>query len=152
VSRKWDLRFLGMARQVAGWSKDPSTQAGAVIVGPKRRVVSVGYNGFARKVRDAKRRYADRKVKYRMVVHAEVNAAIFAERGLDGCTLYTWPFMPCAACAGQMIQHGIARVVAPRMPADKADRWAEDMALAAEQFREAGVRQTFLELPPAAGG
>ena len=29
--RKWDLRFLEMGKLVSMWSKDPSTQTGAVI-------------------------------------------------------------------------------------------------------------------------
>lgn len=28
--RKWDIRFLAMAKLVSTWSKDPSTKAGAV--------------------------------------------------------------------------------------------------------------------------
>ena len=42
---KWDRRFLKIAREGATWSKDPSTQVGAVIVDPDQRVVSLGYNG-----------------------------------------------------------------------------------------------------------
>lgn len=42
---EWDRRFLKIAREVATWSKDPSTQVGAVIVDPDQRVVSLGYNG-----------------------------------------------------------------------------------------------------------
>jgi hypothetical protein len=40
---------------------------------------------------------------------------------------------------GLFAQAGVARCVAPPLPADKAERWAEDMALATTQFREAGV-------------
>jgi hypothetical protein len=36
---KWDKRFLLLARHVAGWSKDPSTQCGAVIVQPATRKI-----------------------------------------------------------------------------------------------------------------
>ena len=32
VSEKWDRRFLELAEQIAGWSKDPSRGVGAVIV------------------------------------------------------------------------------------------------------------------------
>ena len=32
ILKKWDLRFLEMARNAAGWSKDPSTKVGAIIV------------------------------------------------------------------------------------------------------------------------
>ena len=42
---KWNRRFLKIAREGATWSKDPSTQVGAVIVDQDQRVVSLGYNG-----------------------------------------------------------------------------------------------------------
>ena len=42
---KWDKRFLEMAKLVASWSKDPSTQVGAVAV-RNRTVIAQGYNGL----------------------------------------------------------------------------------------------------------
>ena len=50
---KWDSRFMDLARLVASWSKDPSTQVGAVIVDQDKRIVSTGVNGFPRCVNDA---------------------------------------------------------------------------------------------------
>jgi deoxycytidylate deaminase len=35
-----------------GWSKDPSTKVGAVIVRPDLTVASIGYNGFPRGMSD----------------------------------------------------------------------------------------------------
>lgn len=137
--RKWHDRFLQLAKLVASWSKDPSTQAGAVIVDPDNRVVSVGYNGLPRGIADDPQRYADREVKYKLIVHAERNALLFARRDVAGCTLYTTPFQPCSVCAGLVIQSGITRVVAPPLDAERAERWGADMALALTMFREAGV-------------
>ncbi len=136
---KWDQRFLRLAREVAGWSLDPSTKTGAVLVDPDRRVLALGYNGFARGVADLPERYVDRTIKYPMVVHCEVNCLLDAGRLARGSTLYTYPFQSCARCAALVVQAGVARCVAPPLPADKAERWAEDMALATTQFREAGV-------------
>ena len=51
-STKWDNRFIDLAKLVGSWSKDPSTQVGAVIVDQKNRIVSVGYNGFPQKISD----------------------------------------------------------------------------------------------------
>jgi len=139
---KWDRRFLGLAEFIAQWSKDPSTKTGAVIVDPQRRIVSVGYNGFPRGVQDRPDRLNDRDVKYKMVVHCERNAVIFAKSPVVGCTLYTWPFMSCAPCAAMMIQAGIVEVVAPY---SDNPRWSEDFALAEEMFREAGVQIRLLK-------
>ena len=45
---KWDKRYLALAKEVASWSKDPSTQVGAITVGNKKEVLSQGFNGFPR--------------------------------------------------------------------------------------------------------
>lgn len=137
---KWDRRYLELAKFVSGWSKDPSTKTGAVIVDSDRRVVSLGYNGFAKGVDDSTELYADREQKYRRVVHCEVNAVLFADRyRLQGATLYTYPFISCSRCAVQMIQAGIKRCVGPVLPAHLEGRWGEDLKLTRQMFQEAGV-------------
>jgi len=133
---KWDRRFLELAKHIASWSKDPSTQTGAVIVDGQRRIISLGYNGLAQGVDDLPERLNNRDIKYKMFVHCERNAIIFAGQPLHGCTLYTWPFMSCAACAAMIIQSGIKRAVAPY---SENPRWKEEFELAGIQFKEAGV-------------
>ena len=132
---KW---AVGMARHVALLSKDPSTKVGAVIFDPKRRLVSAGYNGFARGVEDKASRLMDRETKLKLTLHAEKNAILFATAPLDGCTIVvTHPC--CAQCAAQIIQAGIKLVLWPTPTEDFLKRWAEDYALAVAQFKEAGV-------------
>jgi dCMP deaminase len=145
---KWDKRFLEMAKLVASWSKDPSTQTGAVIVDESNRVVSVGYNGFPRAVDDSPERYADRELKYKMIVHCERNALLFANTSVKGCTLYTWPFGSCSVCAAMVIQSGIKRCVSPSIPPALVERWGTETELAAAMFREAGIEQVFVDLEP----
>lgn len=107
---KWDRRFLDLAGHVAQWSKDPRTQVGSVIVDSRKRVVSVGFNGFPTGVIDIPERYEDRNIKHMYVAHAERNALDNAPLMVDGCTLYTTLF-PCNECAKSIIQKGIVRVV-----------------------------------------
>ncbi len=135
--KDWDMRFLRLAEHIASWSKDPSTQTGAVIIDDKRRIVSLGYNGLPQGVADTPERLNVREVKYKVIVHCERNALIFAQRDLHGCTLYTWPFMSCSVCAAMVIQAGIIRVVAPF---SDNPRWADDFKLSTELFTEAGVK------------
>lgn len=142
---KWDRRFLSLARHIAGWSKDPSTKCGAVVVNSDLSIVSVGYNGFPRGVVDSPDRLNDRETKYKMVVHAERNALLFARQAMDGCTLYVWPLMTCSACAGMAIQCGITRHVAS---VNDNPRWAADQELSAQMYREAAVTVDLLQLPP----
>lgn len=140
--KKWDLRFLEMARIVSSWSKDPSTKTGAVLVDRERRIVSVGYNGFARGVQDLPERYENRELKYKMVVHCERNAMQFANRDFTGSTLYTWPFMSCAPCAAHVINAGIVRCVAPR---NNNPRWQADFLLTEQMFAEAAVKLDLID-------
>jgi dCMP deaminase len=121
----WEGRFMHMAEMVAGWSKDPSTKTGAVIVGPDNGVISVGFNGFPAGMSDDPDLYNDREEKYSRIIHCEMNAILRVTRPLpEGCSLYTWPFMSCDRCVVHMIQAGIRRFVAPACTdEDKLVRW-----------------------------
>lgn len=136
---KWDNRFLELAALISTWSKDPSTQVGAVVVDNKQRIISTGFNGFARGILDSEERYNDRETKYKIILHAEDNALLFAQKDLEGCTIYTYPFPPCSKCAPKIIQCGVKRVVAPVIPDHLVGRWGEDCAYAASLFWEAKV-------------
>lgn len=131
----WDSRFLELARLVSTWSKDPSTQVGAVITRNKF-VISLGFNGHPKGVADRADRLENREVKYRTIIHAEMNAILTAKQDLEGCTIYVWPFMPCSQCGAAIVQSGIKRVVAPQ---SDNDRWVESFAFTAQIFSEAGV-------------
>jgi len=143
MSIKWDTRFLGLASHISAWSKDPSSQVGAVIT-DGNRIVSLGYNGFAAGVTDSDERLADRNCKLNLTIHAEENAMIFAKRDLTGCTVYvTHP--PCPRCASKLIQEEIARVVSLEPSEDFLSRWADDLQLSRQMYSEAGVE--FLTYP-----
>ena len=132
----WDHWFLGMSEYVSTASKDPSTKFGAVIVDQDRRIVSTGYNGFAKGIEDKEDLLLDREKKYKLIVHGEMNAIVFAQRSLKGCTLYTTPLLPCSTCASVVIQSGITRVVS--WTTDNP-RWLESIELSQQMFVEAGV-------------
>ena len=135
----WDRRFLALAEFISKWSKDPSTQVGAVVTHTKsRRIVSTGFNGFPAGVADLPERLLDRETKYEMIVHAEQNALTFAGSRAEGCTLYVVPLAPCARCAALIIQAGIARVVSPP-PDFKHPRWGKTARIARAMFKEAGI-------------
>lgn len=138
---KWDARFMALAEHIASWSLDPSTKVGAVIVDDKKRIISIGFNGFPRGIADDDR-LNDKAEKYEHIIHAEINALTFAQRDLTGCTLYVWPLPPCARCATQIIQNGISRVVAPIMPSQKTT-WLESIYRASAMFDEAGISRFY---------
>jgi dCMP deaminase len=132
-----------LARHIAGWSRDPSTKVGAVIVGDRKQVLSLGFNGLPMGVEDSPDRLEDRETKYKLIVHAEMNALAFADRSVAGSTLYTWPFMPCSRCAGIVIQRGVGRIVAPY---EDNPRWNEDFKASQMMFTEAGVELKLVTL------
>lgn len=132
---KWDKRFLQLAKFISSWSKDPSTKVGAVIT-DDNKIVSVGYNGFPKNIADDIR-LQDREVKYQFIVHGEINAIHHANRSLKGCTLYTYPFMPCARCGSQIIQTGIERIVSIE---NNNERWRDSFNVSQILFKEAGIK------------
>lgn len=137
---RWDRRFVGLALHVAGWSKDRSTRVGAVVVGPDLEVRSVGFNGFPRGVDDDVEARHERPSKYLWTSHAEENAIVHSSRfgvQLTGCTMYV-THHPCAGCARAIVQAGIRRVVVSSDD-DLGGRFADQMAVARQMFREAGV-------------
>lgn len=134
---KWDQRFQGLACHISEWSKDPSTKCGAVIISPARIIVGMGFNGFPRGVRDEEELLQNREIKYNRTVHADVNAVLFANQSIEGCTIYTWPFMPCSRCATVLIQKGISRVVSPT---GSPNNWKSSVEEALRLFSESGTK------------
>lgn len=107
----WDEYFYAVAQAVALRSKDKGRKVGAVVVGEGHVILSTGFNGFARGIRETPERTADDE-KLRWVTHAETNAIFNAARSgipLVGSTLYVTTY-PCAGCAQAIVQAGITRV------------------------------------------
>jgi dCMP deaminase len=137
---KWDQRYLALAKEVSTWSKDPSTKVGAVVVGGKKEVLAQGFNGFPRGIDDSDERYNDRETKYKLVVHAEMNAiynATYSGVSLDGATLYIYGLPICSECAKGIIQVGIKRVVVEQ--AKELGNWNESVELSKAMFGEANI-------------
>jgi dCMP deaminase len=142
---KWELRMLDEAQKWASYSKDPSTKVGAVIYNFKRyTIITTGYNGFPRGVRDDEDLYADRKRKYARVVHAEINAIIDAAyqgKSTHGAAMaITHP--PCCDCAGFLIQAGITEVIYEETLANKELMERHNGSEAMQMFKEANFKIT----------
>lgn len=140
---KWLNRYMGLAEQVSTWSKDPNTKVGAVIVGSKGQILTQGYNGFPRRIKDTDKRLEDRDTKLKYVVHAEMNAifnATYSGVSLDGSTLYVYGLPICSECAKGIIQVGIKKVVIQMESISIRPQWEESWLVSADMFREAGVQ------------
>ena len=124
---KWDQRFMDMAQMVSTWSKDPSSQIGAVAVNSEHRILATGYNGFPRGIEDTEERLNDRDQKYPRIIHAEMNVlmnALYNGVSVKNATLYVFGLPVCPDCTKSVIQAGIKRVVIP-YPIEVPGRWKQ---------------------------
>lgn len=137
MTMSWPDYFMGFAEHAASKSKDPSTQVGAVAVGPDGEIRATGFNGLPRGVEDRPERM-ERPAKYLWTSHAEENLVAHAARvgvSLKGCTVYVTHY-PCSRCARSLIQAGVTRIhVGP----GKTSMPAEEFDTARIMFAEAGV-------------
>jgi dCMP deaminase len=110
----WDECFMRIAHTIAERSKDPSTQAGAVLVTQDNIVVGMGYNGWPRGI-DVNALPWERegdfeKTKYAYICHAEENSIYNANNVTKDCKIYCTLF-PCNECTKTIIQNGIKEVI-----------------------------------------
>lgn len=137
----WDARWMSLAGEIAGWSKDPATKVGCLVVGSGKRLLTAGYNGFPRGVSDDIAERYQRPAKYMFTEHAERNAIYNAAR--NGADLYQSAMYvthyPCADCARGIIQAGLSVVVAPE-PAWDDPTWGDSWKVSRVMFPEAGIQ------------
>jgi dCMP deaminase len=147
MNYKWNKRFLELAKHISTWSKDPSTQVGAVIVNPEsKNILSFGYNGFPKGIHDDDR-YNNREIKYQLIVHAEMNAIYNATLNgvsLMGSTLFVSGLPVCSDCAKGIVQVGIKKVIMPNQIIP--DHWNESWIKTQSLFNEIGIDHEFIEI------
>ena len=146
VPPSWDVWFMKQVYLAAEKSKDPSTKIGAVLV-RDNHIISTGFNGFPIGVLDKKNRYADREVKYDLVVHAEDNSVLSAARfGIStlGTILYTQG-VPCNECAKSVIQGGIKKIVVHKQWSMGHSRWKDSCLISERMFKEAKIPIVYLD-------
>eukprot|EP00930_Biecheleria_cincta_P015198 TRINITY_DN12762_c0_g1_i3.p1 TRINITY_DN12762_c0_g1~~TRINITY_DN12762_c0_g1_i3.p1 ORF type:complete len:278 (-),score=20.93 TRINITY_DN12762_c0_g1_i3:13-825(-) len=114
----WDDYFIALAFLSAQRSKDPNKQVGACVVSQGNIILSIGYNGFPRGIRDDDLPWAKLSqigepldTKYPYVVHAEANAILNANTDkMSGQRIYVTMY-PCNECAKLIIQAGLREVI-----------------------------------------
>ena len=137
----WVNKFHRVANLISSFSKDPSTQVGAVAFDHSNRIIETGYNGLPRNVVDLPERM-ERPQKYLWTAHAEENLVAHAARSrLEGTTVVVTHF-PCARCARMLINAGVAMVIY-REQATAMDN--EEFVVARQMFKEANIVISQLE-------
>ena len=138
----WSSKYMGLARQIASWSKDPSSKIGCVAVGDHGQILSQGFNGFPRGIADTPERLNDREEKYKYVVHAEQNCIYNATLNgvsLNNSTLYVYGLPVCFECAKGVIQVGVKRVFMC-YPVHVSHKWQDSLRQSYRMFNEVGVK------------
>ena len=146
MNKKWDSRWMGLARYIAEWSGDPSTKVGAVIIDEENNVISLGWNDMCRGVADLPERRV-RPDKYAWTPHAEANA-VYNTAGRSGavgtCKIYCTLF-PCNGCAQAIVQATglkIVEIIAPECDlTDERYGWP----ISVQIFKERGIKYRFYE-------
>lgn len=116
----WDTYFMGIAQMVALRSNCMKRKVAAVII-KDRRIISTGYNGTPRGVKNCNEGGCPRcnslapsgtKLEECLCSHAEENAIVQAAYhgiGLRDATIYS-TFSPCLICTKMIINAGISEV------------------------------------------
>lgn len=123
------------------FSKDPSTKVGALFLAPDSlQILTLGYNGFPRKIDESDPQRWERPTKYMYVSHAEANCIANAcrhgtplENSIAVVTLF-----PCTTCAKLMIQAGISTLVT-RKPDFTCPRWGKEFCFSHDMLVESGT-------------
>ena len=138
----WDTYFMALASLAAQRSNCMKRRVGCVLVGRERRVISTGYNGTPRGIRNCAEGGCPRcndgnssgvGLSTCLCIHAEENALLEAgrDRIRDGAVLYC-DTCPCLTCSIKICQVGISEVV-------YAHGYSMDRETAAV-FSQAGVK------------
>jgi dCMP deaminase len=139
---EWDEWFMRMVYLTSEKSKDPSTKIGSILV-RDNRPLSNGYNGFPIGVRDYKKRYDDRHIKLKFVVHSELNAILSAGKNGESTLntiLYTQSH-PCNECAKSIINSGIREIIIHgQYPEMSGPTWKESVNISKIMLTEANIK------------
>jgi len=142
----WDEYFMDIAKVVASRSNCIKRHVASIIVRDKR-IISTGYNGTPRGLRNCSEggcprcnAFADAgsKLEECLCSHGEENAIVQAAYhgiSVKGATLYT-TFSPCLLCAKMIINAGISEVVynASYPLAETALRMFKEAGVAVRQY------------------
>ena len=145
----WDTLFMNMVYLIAMKSKDENTHIGAVIVGSDNEIITTGYNGLVRGIKDDLPERQEKPEKYFWFEHAERNAIYNAVRigvSLMGCKIYT-NGIPCADCARAIIQSGIKEVIVDKKwDEGNEGKWKEHAGKSRIMFGEARVKIRYVDV------
>lgn len=145
----WHRVWMAVCHTVARRSRDPSFQAGAVLVDDDNVLMSVGFNGPSSHSRDDFD-WADRDRKHLTVIHAESNCLWYAtgaygRRSVHCCTMYV-NGRPCHRCTLEAVRAGLRAIIyddtGPQAKMCDSSEWQRSLAVAADGHLELAAYST----------
>ena len=107
----WDEYFMNIANVVKTRSLDPKTQVGAVLVSLKdNRIISTGYNSVCAGLNDTLIDWTNRDYIRTIVIHAEMNAVLYAQSKFEDAILYS-TLSPCKDCIKLLSATKIRKII-----------------------------------------
>lgn len=146
MKKKQISNYSSLTNAIASFSKDPHKKVGSIFLNPDTlQILSTGYNGFPRKVKEHKQRW-NKKNKYDWVVHSELNGIFNATRNgvnLENSILFTTKF-PCNECSKGIIQSGIKEIYTYK-PDLNHKIWGEKSKISLQMFKETNINIHYLD-------
>jgi dCMP deaminase len=104
----WDDYYGALSLVVAQRSPDSQTKHGCIIVDAHHKIVSCGYNGFPKGLKDDQIPNV-RPDKYKYIVHAEQNALLNVVVPQNSMAYISG--LPCTTCLKLLISAGIYNII-----------------------------------------
>jgi dCMP deaminase len=143
---KWDNRWMKMVDLVSTFSEDTSTKMGCVVVSKSNDLLSIGWNGLPRGIKNTPNKNI-RPVKYKYFEHAERNTIYNSSRNgipLKDSIIYI-SCLSCCDCTRSIIQSGIKKIVIRKNNDPEFEkRWSEDFKISKSMLKEAGIKISYL--------
>lgn len=137
-----EIGFLRLAKEISLQSKDPSRKVGAIAISDDRLILSTGWNGFPRGIKDTYDRLNNRELKYHYTIHAELNCilnAAWSGTSLRGSNFFVYGLPVCSRCALHLVQIEIKSITCQVPSEDIYEPWLSEWQLTKQLFDETNI-------------
>lgn len=107
----WRARIKLAQNWANNMSKDPKHKVGALLEHSDERQISIGYNGLVSGLEETPENWQQPR-KDKFIIHAEMNAILWASFPKKGSTLYC-TMQPCVTCLKHAVNVGVEHIIYP---------------------------------------
>lgn len=156
LHQSWLAKALALAHRAPteGGSPHPAVKVGAIFVNDHDEQVCQGVNRFANGLDNGREERYENGTRSLWINCAEQMAlaeALRLHKDLKGSRLYV-TLEPCTVCAGLLVECGVKEVIVPASSQDfyakLKEKWKKSITIGRAKLAEAGVRLTYIDMPP----